>query len=61
MTFLLSAFLQCSLTTSDNVMLKLLSRNYTLTDEANDSWAKIFLGSRLGTKVQLVPRLVTSP
>jgi glycosyltransferase involved in cell wall biosynthesis len=56
--FLLSAFCN-AFTTSDNVVLKLLSRNYTLSDEANDSWAKVFLGSRLGSKVQLVPRLIT--
>jgi len=56
--FLLQAFCN-AFTPSDNVMLKLLSRNYTLSDDANESWAKVFLGSRLGTKVQLVPRLVS--
>jgi glycosyltransferase involved in cell wall biosynthesis len=56
--FLLQAFCN-SFTPSDNVVLRLLSRNQSLTDQANDSWAKIFLGSRLGTKVQLVPRLAT--
>ena len=40
-------------------MLKLLSHNYVLSDQANDSWAKVFLGSSIGTKVQLVPRLAT--
>ena len=54
--FLLKAFCN-AFTTTDNVILKLLSRNYTLSDQANDSWAEVFVGSRLGTKVQLVPRV----
>ena len=58
--FLLQAFCN-AFTPSDNFVLKLLCRNYVLSDEANDSWANIFLGSRIGSKVQLVPRLPTQP
>jgi glycosyltransferase involved in cell wall biosynthesis len=36
-----------------------LSRNHVLSDQANDSWAKVFLNSRLGAKVQVMPRLAT--
>ena len=56
--FLLQAFCN-AFGPGDNFMLKLLCRNYVLSDEANDSWANIFLGSRIGTRVQLVPRLPT--
>jgi glycosyltransferase involved in cell wall biosynthesis len=58
--FLLQAFCN-AFTPSDNFVLKLLSRNTVLTDQANDSWAKVFLDSRIGNKVQLVPRLETQP
>jgi glycosyltransferase involved in cell wall biosynthesis len=54
--FLLQAFCN-AFTPSDNVILKLLSRSHVLTDQANLSWANVFLGSRLGGKMQLVPRL----
>jgi glycosyltransferase involved in cell wall biosynthesis len=54
--FLLQAFCN-AFTPRDNIFLKLLSRSYILTDEGNDSWARIFLGSTIGTRVQLVPRL----
>jgi glycosyltransferase involved in cell wall biosynthesis len=56
--FLLPAFCN-AFAPSDNVMLKLLSHNYGLSDQANDSWAKVYLDSRIGTKVQIVPRLAT--
>jgi glycosyltransferase involved in cell wall biosynthesis len=56
--FLLQAFCN-AFTPGDNIVLKLLSRNHVLSDQANDSWAKIFLDSSIGTKVQLVPRLAT--
>jgi glycosyltransferase involved in cell wall biosynthesis len=56
--FLLQAFCN-AFTPGDNVVLKLLSRNPVLSEQANDSWANVFLGSRIGTKVQLVPPLAT--
>jgi glycosyltransferase involved in cell wall biosynthesis len=56
--FLLQAFCN-AFTPSDHVLLKLLSQNHGLPDQANDSWAKVFLGSRLGTKMLVVPRLAT--
>ncbi len=56
--FLLQAF--CSaFTPRDNIVLKLLSRSYLLSDEGNDMWAKVFLGSSIGSKVQLLPRVAT--
>jgi glycosyltransferase involved in cell wall biosynthesis len=56
--FLFQAF-RNAFTPGDNVVLKLLSRNPGLSDEANDSWAKLFLDSPIGTKVQIVPRQAT--
>jgi len=56
--FLLQVFCN-AFTPNDHVMLRLLSHNYVFPDQVNDSWANIFLGSRLGTKVQIVPRLET--
>ena len=56
--FLLQAFCN-AFTPSDNIILKLLSRSYILSDEANDSSGAVFLGSSIGTRVQLVPRLAT--
>jgi glycosyltransferase involved in cell wall biosynthesis len=56
--FLLQAFCN-AFTASDNITLKLLSRSYILSDEGNDSWARVFLGSSIGTRVQLVPRLAS--
>jgi glycosyltransferase involved in cell wall biosynthesis len=56
--FLLQAFCN-AFAPSDNVILKLLSHNYVLSNQANESWAKLFLGSRIGTRVQLVPRVAT--
>jgi glycosyltransferase involved in cell wall biosynthesis len=56
--FLLQAFCN-AFAPSDNFLLKLLSRNHVLSDQANDSWAQLFLGSRIGARVQIVPRLAT--
>ena len=56
--FLLQAFCN-AFTPRDNVILKLFCRHQGLTHEANDSWARLFLGSNIGTKVRLVPRLAT--
>ena len=56
--FLMQAFCN-AFTANDNVMLKLLSYNYVLSDQANESWANLFLGSRIRAKVQLVPRLAS--
>jgi glycosyltransferase involved in cell wall biosynthesis len=56
--FLLQAFCN-AFTPSDDCRLKLLSRNHTLTDQANDSWTKVFLDSRLGSKVEIMPRLAS--
>jgi glycosyltransferase involved in cell wall biosynthesis len=56
--FLLQAFCN-AFTPGDNIILKLLSRSYILSDEGNDSWARVFLGSSIGTRVQLLPRLAT--
>ena len=56
--FLLQAFCN-AFTPSDHFVLKLLSRSYILSDEANDSWARVFLGSRIGARVQLIPRVAT--
>jgi glycosyltransferase involved in cell wall biosynthesis len=58
--FLLQAFCN-AFTPSDNFLLKLLSRNHVLSDQANDSWANVFLGSRIGARVQIVPRVATQP
>jgi glycosyltransferase involved in cell wall biosynthesis len=56
--FLLQAFCH-AFAPGDHFVLKLLCRNGALADQANDSWASIFLGSRIGAKVQIVPRLAT--
>ena len=56
--FLFQAFCN-AFTPRDNVILKLLSHNFGLTDQANDSWAKLYLGSNVGNKVRIVPRLNT--
>ena len=56
--FLLEAFCN-AFTPRDDVILKLLSNNYTFKQQDNDAWARLFLQSALGTRVQLVPRLVT--
>ena len=53
--FLLEAFCK-AFTPRDNVMLKLLCHNYTFPQEANDAWARLFLQSAMGAKVQLIPR-----
>ena len=54
--FLLQAFCN-AFTPRDNFILKLLSRSYILSDEGNDMWARLFLGSKIGTRVQLLPRV----
>ncbi len=54
--FLLQAFCN-AFTPRDNVLLKLLCHNFGLSDEANNSWAKLFLDSNIGTKLRIVPRL----
>ena len=46
-------------TPRDNVILKLLSQNYTFKQKINDEWAQRFLLSPMGSRVQLVPRLRT--
>ena len=56
--FMLQAFCN-AFTPGDNIKLKLLSRSYILTDQGNDSWARAFLNSKIGTRVELVPRLAT--
>ncbi len=56
--FLFQAFCN-AFTPRDSVILKLLSHNFGLTDQANDSWAKLYLGSNVGNKVRIVPRLNT--
>lgn len=56
--FLLQAFCN-AFAPGDRFVLKLLSRSYILSDEVNDSWARVFLGSRIGTRVELIPRVAT--
>jgi glycosyltransferase involved in cell wall biosynthesis len=56
--FLLQAFCN-AFTPSDNFVLKLLSRSYILSAEGNDMWARLFLGSSIGARVQLLPRMAT--
>ena len=56
--FLLEAFCN-AFTPRDDVTIKLLCHNYTFTQQANDAWARRFLQSALGSRVQLVPRLAT--
>ena len=56
--FLLEAFCN-AFTPRDDVVLKLLCHNYTFAQQANDAWARRFLHSALGSRVQLVPRLAT--
>ncbi len=56
--FLLQAFCN-AFTPKDNFVLKLLSRSYLLTDQANDSWASVFVNSRIGSRVQLLGRVAT--
>ena len=56
--FLLQAFCN-AFTPRDNIILKLLSRSYILSNADNDSWAQAFISSAIGTRVQLVPRLAT--
>jgi glycosyltransferase involved in cell wall biosynthesis len=54
--FLLAAFCN-AFTPRDDVVLQLLSSNYTITQEDNDAWARLFLQSAMGSRVRLVPRL----
>lgn len=54
--FLLQAFCN-AFTPGDDVLLRLLSRNAGVPDEVNDSWARIFLESRMGSRVQIIPRV----
>ncbi len=56
--FLLQAFCN-AFTSADNIVLRLLSRSYILDNAGNDTWARIFLGSSIGSRVQLMPRLAT--
>jgi glycosyltransferase involved in cell wall biosynthesis len=56
--FLLQAFCN-AFTPRDNIVLRLLSRSYLISEEGNDSWAKVFLTSRIGSRVQLLPRVAT--
>jgi glycosyltransferase involved in cell wall biosynthesis len=56
--FLLKAFCN-AFTPRDDIVLKLLCRSYVLTAEGNDSWAKVFISSKIGPKVQLLPRVAT--
>jgi glycosyltransferase involved in cell wall biosynthesis len=41
----------------DDIVIKLLCRNYVFTEQHNDAWARAFLNSAIGTKVRLVPPL----
>ncbi len=54
--FLLQALCN-AFTPRDDVLIKLLSHNYTLAQQHNEDWARTFLYSAVGSKVQLVPRL----
>jgi glycosyltransferase involved in cell wall biosynthesis len=56
--FLLQAFCK-AFTPSDNIILKLLSRSYILNDQGNDAWARVFLSSSIGSRVQLIPRVAS--
>lgn len=42
---------------NDNVELWMLSNNPFLSDEENLSWAKMYLNSKLGSKIKILPRL----
>jgi glycosyltransferase involved in cell wall biosynthesis len=54
--FLLQAFCN-AFTPRDDIMIKMLSSSYTLTEQDNEAWARMFLNSAVGSRVQLVPRL----
>jgi glycosyltransferase involved in cell wall biosynthesis len=54
--FLLEAFCH-AFTPRDNVLITLLSSNYTLAQQDNDTWARMFLNSAVGSRVRLIPRL----
>ncbi len=56
--FLLEAFCN-AFTPRDDVAIKMLSHNYTFSQQDNDAWARLFLQSAMGSRVQLVPRLAT--